>query len=217
MLRSLKNLFALIATLCVCQAAFSQDNANIIRIADKTFSVGTYARPFRMEKMTITDPDTGPFWNWAVCIEMCLNYAGLNVSQDQVMSLVNGTPKEPLGTPSDLTFAINKTTPPAWGKPSKIYCAIANVDPDVIFDELHAGRPMIMGTGGVGTEGTAYMITAMQYTINYDTAGNMTGITPVSITLRDPWPNGKTSQNYIWNDFLAIKASLYTIKVEFKK
>jgi hypothetical protein len=189
-------------------------NANIKKINPTTFSVGAYERPFRFERMTMGE---SLHLDWAMCIMMVLNYNGLNVSQEQVMSLVNGTPEQPLSTPQDLMLAINRTTRRDWGvKESKTYCEVATLDPDVIFDELSAGRPLIVGTRSNGIEGRAFVITAMSYNIKFDANGQQTGITPQTITLRDPWPTGLANRTILWSDFVIATASLYTVKVVFK-
>ncbi|MES2279544.1 MAG: papain-like cysteine protease family protein [Bacteroidota bacterium] len=205
----MKKFFAVTIFILFGAMAFAQ-NANIKRIGPTTFSVGAYARPFMFEKVL----GSTLHWDWAACIVMVLNYNGLNVSQEQVMSLVDMTV---MGTPQDLIFNVNKTTPHAWGPPSKIYTSTATLDADVLFDELSAGRPLIMAAGSVGTEGRAFVVTAMSYTIKFDANGQQTGITPATVTLRDPWPSGLTNRTVNWADFVGLTASLYTIKVEFKK
>jgi hypothetical protein len=201
---------------CLFATFASAQNVNIKKISPTTFSVGAYAQPFRFERMVEMDA-SALHLDWAACIMMVLNYNGLNVVQEQIMSLVNGTPKEPLSSPQDLMFAINKTTPHAWGNPSKVFCGVATVDADVIFDELSAGRPLILGTGATGMEGRAFVVTAMSYHIKFDANGQQTGITPQTVTLKDPWPSALASRTINWTDFVGITASLYTVKVEFKK
>src|SRR5476651_2230354 len=142
----MKHLFFLIAfgftSLCV-----SAQNANIKKISATTFSVGCYAQPFQFERIVQhTGSGTELFWDWAACIQMALNYGGLNVSQEQVMRLVNGSVDEPVGSPQDLIVSVNKTSPHDWGKDSKMFTTTAAIDPDVIFDELSAGQPIIVGT-----------------------------------------------------------------------
>ena len=205
----------LLLTLSFCfmvQLASAQ-NKNIIRTGDKTFSVGTYANPFRFERAL----QASLYWDWAACLEMCLNYAGLNVSQEQVMTLVNGPVDNPLSTPQDLIFAINKNTPPAWGKPSKVFTTNAAIDADVLFDELSANRPLILGAATGGAEGHALIVTAMSYNIKFDANGQQIGITPNNVTLRDPWPTALANRTINWPDFINLTAALYTLKVEFKE
>jgi len=209
--------YLIILSLCLAtQITFAQ-NKNIVRTGEKTYSVGAYGHPFGFERIIPGVSQNLLFWDWASCIAMCLNYGGLNVSQEQVMSLVNGTPEEPQGSPQDLMFAINKTTPTAWGKSSKVYCNTASVDADVLFDELSADRPLIVGTGSVGVEGRAYIVTAMTYNIKFNADGRQTGINPTTVTLRDPWPSALANRTILWSDFVILTASLYTIKVELKK
>jgi hypothetical protein len=93
---------------------------------------------------------------------------------------------------------------------------VAVLDPDVIFDELAAGRPLILGTGATGMEGRAFVVTAMSYNIKFDANGQQTGITPQTVTLRDPWPTGLANRTINWTDFVTLTASLYTVKVVFK-
>lgn len=216
----MKHLLSVLTLCFFVQLAFSQENKNIVRTSEKTYSVGLYAKPFRFERVNLGNEVTSKnqlFWDWAACLTMCLNYNGLNVLQEQVITLVNGPIEEPEGGPQDLMFAINKNTPTAWGKPSKVFTSTSNVSPDVIFDELYANKPLIIGAGSPALEGRAYVITAMAYNINYDAAGNQTGITPITVTLRDPWPNSPVNRQVNWLDFVNLTASLYTIKVEFKK
>jgi hypothetical protein len=221
----MKRPLILLAFCFIAQIGLAQ-NKNIIRIGEKTYSVGAYNHSFRFNKSVYTGTQNALYWDWAACIETCLNYDGLEVSQEQIVGLMNGKSEEPtgrpsdemfVGTPQDLMFMINKSTPSAWGKKSKIYCNTASIDADVIFDELSADRPLIIGTGSVGIEGRAYVVSAMAYNINFDANGQQTGITPTTVTIRDPWPGGLTNRTINWSDFVILAASLHTIKVEFKK
>lgn len=208
----LLSLYALIVQFATAQ------NANIKRIGQSTFSVGAYDHPFRYERV-VANAGTPPTLNadWAACIMMVLNYNGLNVQQDQILSLNNNRVSEALNAPQDLMFAVNRTSPHDWGDDSKIYTATATLDADVIFDELSAGRPLILGTGAVGMEGRAFVLTAMTYTIKFDANGQQTGIIPQTVTIRDPWPQALASRVVNWQDFVPLTASLYTVKVVFKK
>jgi len=213
----MKRFFLSLIIVSTCCLSASAQNANIKRIGETTYAVGCYARPFEFDRIMQHAAGNDLFWDWAACIQMALNYGGLFVTQDQVMSLVNGSIDDPIGTPQDLIVSANKTTPHDWSsKDAKIYTAAATIDADVVFDELSAGRPIIVGTRRQGEEGRAYILTAMTYTINRDAGGQQTGITPATVVLRDPWPNALANRTVNWVDFVPITASLYTVKVVFK-
>jgi len=211
----MKRLFILLAFYFVSLCALAQ-NANVRRIGETTYAVGCFAQPFQFERVVQHQGGNDLFWDWAACLEMCLNYQRLSVSQEQVMSLVNGSIEAPVGTPQDLIVSANKTSPHDWGRDSKIYTTTAIIDADVIFDELREGRAIIVGTRRQGEEGRAYILTAMTYTINRDASGQQTGITPATVILRDPWPTALANRTVNWIDFVPSTASLYTVKVVFK-
>src|SRR5476651_958587 len=137
----MKRFFISLIVISAFRLSVSAQNANVRRIRETTYAVGCFAQPFQFERIVQHQGGNDLFWDWAACLEMSLNYQGLNVSQEQVMSLMNGTIEEPIGTPLDLIVSANKTTPHDWSsKDAKIYTATAIIDADVIFDELRAGR-----------------------------------------------------------------------------
>lgn len=212
----MKYLFYLTILVLITFSAAAQ-NSNVRRINETTYAVGCFERPFQFDRIMQHNGGNDLFWDWAACLEMSLNYQGLFVTQDQVMSLVNGPIDAPIGTPQDLIVSANKTVPHDWSaKDAKVFTAMATIDPDVIFDEMKAGRPIIVGTRRQGEEGHAYVLIAMTYTINKDADGNQTGITPQTVILRDPWPTALANLTVNWQDFVPITASLYTVKVVFK-
>ncbi|QKJ30778.1 hypothetical protein HQ865_13800 [Mucilaginibacter mali] len=232
----MKTLFSILTFVLITTFASAQ-NPNIKRIGQTTFSVGAYDHPFRFERVTPplppalsinpTDAEKDAALqatinatitaDWATCIMMVLNYNGLNVQVDQILNLNSNRAAASHNSPQDLMFAINRTSPHDWGADSRIYTSTATLDPDVIFDELSAGRPLILGTGAANMEGRAFVLTAMTYTIKFDANGQQTGITPQTVTIRDPWPQAIASRVVNWADFVPLTASLYTVKVEFKK
>jgi hypothetical protein len=133
-------------------------------------------------------------WCWAACIEMVLEYQGLNVSQTQIVKKAYG---EIVNRPADCDMTTN--TANGWRLGSEKIKAreVMHFDAKYVIDALAKKYPLIVGLNMPGQNiGHAYVLTAIYFHV--DSKGKPV---PDYVVLRDPWgPNpDKTSVN--WFDF----------------
>jgi len=142
-------------------------------------------------------------WCWAACVQMVLNYHGLQVTQLDAVTRIYGSPyvNQPANTQQVLT-ALSGWAPNSVGSNSYInaYSGYTSV-PDII-NALGAKWPLIVGmTNPNGGVGHAYVMTAIFYSNQYDIYGQLVGHIPDKVVLRDPWPGNANRQEYSWNEF----------------
>jgi hypothetical protein len=142
-------------------------------------------------------------WCWAACIQMVLNYHGLNVSQMEVVTKIYGSPyvNQPANEPQILN-ALSGWAPDTRGRYSGINAYGGFTSLQEIINGLSGKWPLIVGLsnpdGGVGH---AYVLTAIYYSNQYDYYGNLVGIIPEKVVLRDPWPGNPSRQEFSWSEF----------------
>lgn len=142
-------------------------------------------------------------WCWAACIQMVLNYHGLRVSQSEVVTRIYGSPyiNQPANE-QQILYALSGWAPDITGRYSGINAYGGFTSIQEIVNGLSGKWPLIVGmanpSGGVGH---AYVLTAINYSNQYDSYGNITGYIPDKVVLRDPWPGNPSRQELPWNEF----------------
>lgn len=169
---------------------------------------------FRFQKVTSGAGGRGSskdLSTYAACIQMILDYNGFNVTQDQVAS----TFPETATSGGDIMINVNSLRTSAWGRSVHVACDVITINEDLIFDELLANRPIVVSRS-IGEVDKASVLTAMTYNIIFDANGNQTGITPLTVTLRDPDLTSASTKAINWSDFSASGSTLYSIKIPEK-
>lgn len=189
--------------------AFGQRNLNVTKIGQNTYQVSINMNTFRFQK--VMSGSRGSFATYAACIQMILDYNGLNVTQDQVAS----TFPETTTSGGDIMINVNSLRTAAWGRSVHVSCDIITINEDNIFDELLANRPIVVSRS-IGEVDKASLLTAMTYNIIFDASGNQTGITPLTVTLRDPDLTSASTKAINWPDFSASGSTLYSVKIPEK-
>jgi hypothetical protein len=137
-------------------------------------------------------------WCWAATSQMILNYIGLPVSQEAVITRAYGGFLDRPASPAEIAFTLNGWVVAAADNRRYVVVAQdhAGLVADQIVADLTAQRPLIVGLvnpSGVG--GHAYVLTAVSYDV--DAAGR-----PFikSATLRDPWPSNPSAIELSWGE-----------------
>ncbi|SDR94153.1 Papain-like cysteine protease AvrRpt2 [Polaribacter sp. KT25b] len=142
-------------------------------------------------------------WCWAACIQMTLNYHGLYVSQVDVVRKIYGFSNS--NRPANERQILNALS--GWaadnrGRFSSINAYGGYTSVQEIISGLSKKWPLIVGlsnsNGGIGH---AYVMTGIYYSNRYDNFGNVIGIIPDKVVLRDPWPLNDSRQEMSWNEF----------------
>ncbi|HUS65131.1 MAG TPA: papain-like cysteine protease family protein [Kofleriaceae bacterium] len=137
-------------------------------------------------------------WCWAAASQMVLNYLGLRVSQEDVITRAYGGYLDRPASPLEISITLDGWTPEGvLGLPRTVRASSWSgiTSSDVVAD-LGAGRPMIVGLRNPdGQGGHAFVLTAMTYDV--DAAGRIIGRT---VTVRDPWPDSPSVQELSWDE-----------------
>lgn len=187
---------------CAIIAGYSQ---SCIQLAQNYFSCGIPSNEFNyMRANSINQGDQiQSNWCWAACVQMVLNYHGLSVSQIDVVTRIYGSPY--VNQPANEAQILNALS--GWaadyrGRYSAIYAQGGFSNLQEIVNNLSAKWPLIVGLsnpqGGVGH---ACVLTAIYYSNQYDYYGNIIGIIPTRVTIRDPWPTNPSPQELSWSEF----------------
>lgn len=124
-------------------------------------------------------------WCWAACIQMVLNYHGLYVDQQDIVSRVFGVAVDRPANGEQIMGALTGWAPDTRGRRSAIYADAYNLDAATVINDLHKKWPLIVGLQGArgAATGHAYVLTAAYF--SKDSNGQPT---IHRVVLRDPFP-----------------------------
>jgi hypothetical protein len=135
-------------------------------------------------------------WCWAACIQMILNYYGINLTQSQIVYRTFGTNNwgdlpNWAGSIENIHENLNNWNIDNSGSPYNVHASFYQGAPNVnwLINELQSGHPVLIAYIN-GTSGHAVLITGCNYSMKN---GNYLIHT---LTVRDPWPgNGRITYN----------------------
>jgi len=137
-------------------------------------------------------------WCWAACIQMVLNYHGLYVDQQDIVSRVFGATVDRPANGDQIMKALTGWAPDSRGRRSAIYADAYNLDPATVINDLDKKWPLIVGlqgARGVAT-GHAYVMTAAYF------SQNPNGVPTIHrVVLRDPFPGYESRIELDSNEF----------------
>lgn len=123
-------------------------------------------------------------WCWAACIQMVLNYHGLYVQQEQIVSRVFGGLVDRPAGPTEIMSALQGQWPDSRQRYSEVMADTRNLDPYSVVQDLEYRWPLIVGLQGPrGGTGHAYVLTAVYYNLMQDGSPLIR-----AVVLRDPYP-----------------------------
>tara|TARA_B110000093_G_scaffold157099_1_gene175192 strand:- start:4072 stop:4698 length:627 start_codon:yes stop_codon:yes gene_type:complete len=136
-------------------------------------------------------------WCWAACSQMVLNYHGLYVSQEQIVTKIYGGLVDRPANESQIRVALSGWAPNVQGRISNIYCQSGLTSVNEITQALASKWPLIVGlrnpNGGVGH---AYVLTAVYYSTD-----QFNNTIPDKVVLRDPMPGTDGRIEVSWQQF----------------
>lgn len=148
-------------------------------------------------------------WCWAACVQMVLNYHGLYVQQQDVVSRIFGSTVDEPANGEQILAALSGWAPDSRGRRSAIRANANNHDHASIIRDLDKKWPLIVGLEGARgiATGHAYVLTAAYFKM--DNFGN-----PViqQVVLRDPFPGFESRTVLNADDFwrrLQFMTSVY--------
>lgn len=134
-------------------------------------------------------------WCWAACVQMVLNYQGVNIDQEDIVKRAKGRRINEGGTAYDIQKAAN-------GLKTGSHTILARIDnpamvtPKTFINDLIEKYPVIIGLDMPGqTIGHAFVLTGISF---IKEGGNYK---PVEVILRNPWPSSPSREKLSWNEF----------------
>jgi hypothetical protein len=151
-------------------------------------------------------------WCWAACIQMVLNYHGLVVTQEEIVTQCFGGLYDRPGNPSDFAVGLDRWAYNTRGGVSRVYFNDYPSSSAEVVKLLAAGWPVIIGMNTGQAVGHAYVLTAIYYYLSVDAFGN-TIVVPDKVVLRDPWPTNPSRQEYTWEYVANNTSQVYKVWV----
>jgi hypothetical protein len=147
-------------------------------------------------------------WCWAADLQTILDFHGLPVTQEQVVQRAYGSLLDRPASPEEIAAAVDGWTMQASdGQAAVVQAASVPFDVGAIVREMHSDRPSIIGLVTPGGSGHAYVLTS----ITYRSDGNL--VQPVSVTLRDPWPDNPNFKTMSYDEMTSLFIGLVFIDV----
>lgn len=148
-------------------------------------------------------------WCWAAAVQMVLNYDGLAVSQEQIVSRVfGGSMPDAPAEPEDILDALSGWAPQFNGRPAEILATPYVYQPSDIIADLANHWPILVGLRNLKGAGHVFVLTAVTY--NLDSMNQ-----PIfrSVVLRDPWPTHESRVQIPWSVFSSRVNFLARVRV----
>jgi hypothetical protein len=142
-------------------------------------------------------------WCWAASLQTLIRFHGLPVTQEQIVTRsFGGLIDRPASSAFEIAASVNGWMFTDGVRASMIQAVGDDSSPDGlrIRDELENDRPGILALANeTGGGGHAFVITSLTYRVVPNGLGGMT-IAPMSVKLRDPWPESPSFQVLAWED-----------------
>ncbi len=150
-------------------------------------------------------------WCWAACIQMVLNYHGLYVSKQDIVTRVYGQLVDRPAHPHQILQALSGWAPDMRGRYSAVHADAQNINEMTVIDDLHRRWPLIVGLRSLnpGEQGHAYVLTAVYYQMDEYGQPELLGF-----ILRDPFPGRPSRVEMGADEFLARLSFAARIYVE---
>lgn len=136
-------------------------------------------------------------WCWAACIQMVLNYHGINVTQEDIVTRVFGSLVDRPGQPEDIMTALTGWGVMYNGQNAQIQASTTVYGPGDIISDLADKKPLIVGFTTSYSVGHACVLTAATYYV--DSYSKEPSIQ--SVIIRDPYPDQPSRMEMSWAEF----------------
>jgi hypothetical protein len=135
-------------------------------------------------------------WCWAATTQMVLNYHGLYVTQEQVVTRIFGKLVDSPAEPKQILTALSGWAPDTRGRFSQIFANTYLLQGSDLVRDLAFKWPLIVGLKQPGQIGHAYVLTAVFYAVGQQNE-------PIfdKVVLRDPWPGNPSRIEMPWQEF----------------
>lgn len=138
-------------------------------------------------------------WCWAACVEIVLEYGGINITQSQIVSRVFGDTRNEEASQREIMAALSGWGFDRRGIPRKIYCRQVTGAESEVISALSRGWPLIVGIRN--RNGTGYHAVVLSH-LEYIIVNGQYSIQ--TVTIKDPLYQGKGTFRLSWKEFLSI-------------
>lgn len=149
-------------------------------------------------------------WCWAASIQMILNFHGVDVTQEEIVSRVFGDLIDAPASPDTVLSALS-----GWAVDSSGQSVLVSASPyvsevsEIVYD-LAYQQPMVIGLITEDGIGHACVLTAISYTVDpYSGQSKL-----LSVVIRDPWPDRQSRIELSWNEFCSRLMFIARVRVE---
>ncbi len=200
MVHQIRNLGIKGIVLLTCMLTIAPLHAqSVLKIGNNLFTAGIPTKEFEHYAAPLeSGRQRQENWCWAACIQMVLNYHGLKIDQEQIVTRIFGSPIDLPGNPEHVLSALSGWAPNQFGGYSTIHSDYGVYSPLDIINNLAAKWPIIVGLRNRTSlqQAHAYVLTAVYYTVNQYQE-------PIieHVVLRDPFPGNPSRQVISWIEF----------------
>jgi len=148
-------------------------------------------------------------WCWAACIQMILNFHGVEATQEEIVTRMFGATIDKPASAEVILAALSGWAVSAKGKPVVIEASAGVLNGSEIVSDLAYHQPIVVGLTTPNGISHACVLTAVCYYVNqYNNEPIFS-----SVVIRDPWP-GRSSRNEMsWNEFRSRLMFLAKVRV----
>ncbi|MEJ4087495.1 papain-like cysteine protease family protein [Galbibacter orientalis] len=194
----MKNLIKPLILLLVLTLSYNTNGQSIQRLGPNYYVAGIPTNEFEAwAAERVSGNQRQANWCWAACSQMVLNYHGLYISQEQIVTKIYGGLVDRPANESQIKRALSGWAPNVQGRVSNIYCQSGLTSINEITEALAYKWPLIVGlrnpNGGVGH---AYVLTAIYYSTD-----QFNNTIPDKVVLRDPMPGTDGRIEVSWQQF----------------
>lgn len=145
-------------------------------------------------------------WCWAACVQMVLDYYGLEVSQSSIVEQAYGDDCDFTANKNDIINALN-----GWRVNGHTVRASYEryKNAKTLIDAITSGKPLIIGLNEKYTStGHAYVLTHIFFTKD-----NNSNMTPTRVVVINPANSGDLEESLDWSEFYKRINTIITVRV----
>jgi hypothetical protein len=150
-----------------------------------------------------------PEWCWAASSQMILNYHGLYVSQQQIVTKIFGATICQPGSDVNILNALSGWAPDTRGRYSSIYSQAGITNVTDIVNLLAYKWPLLVCMRNGDGSGHAVVLTGIYYSLD-----QFNNIIVDKVVIRDPWPTNPSRQEMNWTEFANRASDIIKVWVQ---
>ncbi len=206
----MKNLMKSLIIVLALTISSNINGQSIQRLGQNYFVAGIPTNEFdAWAAESVTGNQRQANWCWAACSQMVLNYHGLYISQEQIVTKIYGRLVDKPANEYQIRMALSGWAPNVQGRVSYIFCQSGFNSVNEITTALAYKWPLIVGLRNPNSKiGHAYVLTAIYYSTD-----QFNNTIPDKVVLRDPMPGTDGRIELSWQQFYSRLAMAFKVWV----